>query len=208
MKKLFLTGLLLALVTLPRVHAQSATIDLSLGILANSTGIALTDGSLLQVIGSNNNTFFAPTATSFIGGDSHELILFQGAFDSSTTATPGAMIFTLVVPIPDGIITTGSAFIVRWYPTLTAASNPSAPGAVTFGEFGFSTGAATFIVPAASADVPLEFFTTSASGSFDDSAGFASHSISAVPEPATFTFLGGIGALGAALFRRRKAVTS
>jgi hypothetical protein len=75
---------------------------------------------------------------------------------------------------------------------------------VTFGEFGFSTGAATFVVPAASADVPLEFLTTSAGGSFDDTVGFASQSISAVPEPATFALLGGIGVLGAAFRRRRK----
>ena len=179
------------------------TIDFNLGILSNATGTAVPDGSLVLLVGSTTGTFATPTATSFIGGSSNEAVLWQGAFDHSTGAPPtlGAMssttgLFTLPSPI-----VSGSKIDVYWYPTLS--STATAPGAgIEFGLYGWSTSDSSWVVPSGGSLVTLDFLTASLGGSLPDTAGRATFSTAAIPEPATYAF--GAGLLGLAFVSWRR----
>ncbi len=189
----------------------SVTLNFGLGVLSNSTGTPISDGALLLVIGSASNTFSAPTPTSFLGGSADEVILWQGGINGSTAfgANTGTMILQLT-SIPAGVITTGKAIEVFWYPTLTSAATE--PGANT--TYGWTNGkgtvaetAGSWIVPASGANQAFDFLTTSVGGPLSDTLGQASFTTSAVPEPASYAFGAGVLSLAFVAWRRKR-VTS
>lgn len=215
-----ITLLLLCLLTgLGTARAQTVagtvTLTFDLGLLTDAQGGLLSDGSLVQILANyDGTTLAAPTAGDFLGGDTSAAVLWQGAFDSSTTGIDGAMTVFLsnLTLYADGTtgnyLTAGATLFVRWYPALTAAD--SAPGVTTFGQYGYSmlSGAtldATWVVPSAGSAVSYALLTLSVGGSLDESAGQAVYTTSAIPEPSTAAALCGLAGLGLALRLRRKA---
>lgn len=196
MKKLLLSFLFLGVVTLS--HAV-VTIDFTIGILADASGSApLGNGPLIQIIGSSDNSFAAPTAGAFTGGN--DVLLFSGSFDITTSAnTPGAMLLSL----NNISLAANTNLLVRWFPTLTIGA--SAPGGSTpYGQYGSLTDVA-WVSPSNGQTVAIGFLTLSAGGSTADSAGFASLTTTAIPEPSTYAAILGALALGFVAYRRRQA---
>jgi hypothetical protein len=194
MKKIFVSFLLLGAATLSRA---TVTIDFTVGILNDVTGSTpVADGSLIQLIGSSDNVFAAPTPGAFIGGN--DVLLFSGSFDSSTSGgTTGAMLFSL----SNITLTPGTNLLLRWFPTLTGGSG--SPGGLTpYGEYGSLTDG-SWVSPANGSTVSINLLTVSAGGSTLDSFGNASLSTAAIPEPSTYAAIFGVMALGLVAYRRR-----
>lgn len=214
MKKILLPLLLLACVV--RLPAQTllgqVTLNFYLGVLSDSSGTPIADGSMLQIIASDSGTSLAPaTSTDFLGGDTGATILWEGGFDSSTSGLAGAASLTLQIPIYAGAneVTTGSTLFVRWYPDVAGSS--ATPGATAYGQYGYASATGTvldtsWVVPSAGASTDYFLLTTSVGGTLDDTVGQATN-VTAVPEPATTaTILGGLGlALGWYLRRKRQS---
>ncbi|HEY8903415.1 MAG TPA: PEP-CTERM sorting domain-containing protein [Chthoniobacterales bacterium] len=207
MKKLLLATAFLG-VTLLQVHAGTSHIDFSLGLLSNSSGVALSDGSLIQIIAAPTGSSFAnPTATNFLGGSSDEYIVYSGAFDSSTSGTPGSEIFSVNIDLTTFPVA-GDALVVRWYPSLTTSS--SAPGFTTYGQFGYPDNPSlldsnnTWLTPSAGNSGSYSFITSSLGGSYPDSKGFASHTITPVPEPSSSIAIVALCATVVAIRHRRR----
>lgn len=197
MKKNLLIALFVALSAVG--YAQTITLDFTVGVLSNSTGAApLADGALFQVIASNDNVFTAPTTSSFVGGD--DVVLWTGAFDSTTTGLTGAM--NLVLAGVSSATYSGDYLLVRWFPTLTSVA--VTPGVTTYGQFGYPNDVSWF-APAAGNTVSYSMVTIGAGGALADSVGMASYA-TAVPEPSTYAALLGISVLGLVAYRRRLLV--
>lgn len=210
---------LLSLAGLGLAHAQTpsgtASLEFDLGLLSDASGAAIPDGSLIQIYATHNGAPLPlPNATDFLGGSTAATLIFQGGFDSSTSGIPGgASIFLSDVPVysggtPGNLLDTGDALYVRWYPSLTTAN--TAPGATTFGQYGFSTVTGTmqdntWTAPAAIAATDYPFLTFSFGGALDDAVGRAVNLTVAVPEPTTTAALAGLVALGLAGYRRSRA---
>ena len=196
MKKYLSLGLFLALGAW--MNAQTITIDFTVGVLTNSTGsAAVADGSLFQVIASNDSVFTAPTTDSFIGGD--DVIAWSGAFDSSTIGLAGAM--SVVLSNISASTYSGDRLLVRWFPTLN--SSALSPGVASYGEYGFPNDASWF-APAAGGTQSYSMVTVSAGGALSDTLGQAVYA-TAVPEPSTYALIAGLLSLGAIFWRRRAA---
>ncbi|HEY8903416.1 MAG TPA: hypothetical protein VIM48_06895 [Chthoniobacterales bacterium] len=191
-----------------QLRADTIKIDFSLGILSNSLGNPITDGSLIQIIAApTSSTFASPTATDFLGGSSDEYLVYSGAFDSTTTGISGAETFTANIDLATYPIA-GDALIVRWYPSLTTSS--SAPGLTTYGQFGYPNNPSsldstnTWIAPSGGGSVSFSFLTTGAGGPYPNSMGNASLTVSAVPEPSNYVVIIGISAVLIGLRYRRR----
>jgi hypothetical protein len=211
MKKICLFAAALACVTTAQLRADStAHIDFSLGILSTSNGTALSDGSLIQIIAAPTGSGFAdPTATNFLGTSSNEYLVYSGAFDSTTAAppTPGAETLALDINLTTYPVA-GYALLVRWYPSLTTSS--SAPGFTTYGQFGYPDNPSlldstnTWLAPNAGNSVSYTFFTSSVGGSYPDSKGSASRTITPVPEPSSAIAIVALCATVAIVRHRRR----
>lgn len=201
-KKLLLVGSVLG-IAISQVRAASATLNFTLGILSDSTGTAIPDGSLLQVIAApTSSTFANPTTTSFLGGSSDEYLLFSGSFNSSSIGISGAT----QQPVTIDLNTTpvgNYAILVRWYPSLTTSN--SAPGSTTYGQFGYPEDS-TWFIPSGGGTVGYSFLTTSAGGSYPDSMGQASNTITPVPEPSSYALIIGFCTVLIAMRHRRSSV--
>jgi len=214
MKKLLIPLLFLAcLVRLPaQTLLGTATLNFYLGVLSDSSGTPIADGSMLQILASYNGSSIAPaTVGSFLGGDAGATILWQGGFDSSVTGLAGATSLTLQVPLYSGAgnVTSGSTLYVRWYPTVSGSS--AAPGQTAYGQYGYASASgslldASWVVQSVGSSSDYMLLTTSAGGTQPDAAGQALASTSAVPEPSTTAaVLGGLGLIAGWYFRRRKS---
>lgn len=181
-------------------HGQTVTLDITVGILTDSTGTTrLANGALFQVIASPDNLFTAPIPSAFIGGN--DAILWSGSFDSTASGVSGAM----QVFLPDLSATTfaGNYLLVRWFPSLTVAD--STPGVIAFGQYGYPNDS-SWIAPDRGGTLSYDFRTVSSGyGSVPDSFGAATYS-TAVPEPATYATFTGFLAFGFVVWRRRRAV--
>jgi hypothetical protein len=190
---LAITGLAIA-----QLRADTIHIDFAFGVLATSNGTPVSDGSLLQIIAvPTTSTFANPTATDFLGGSSDEYLVYSGAFDSSTVAPPVAGTETLGLDIDLATYPiAGDALVIRWYPSLTTSN--SAPGLTTYGQFGYPNNPSsvdstnTWIAPSGGGSVAFSFLTTGAGGSYPNSMGNASNTVSAVPEPSNYVVIIGI----------------
>jgi hypothetical protein len=200
MKRLFFAFVLLGFATIARA---TVTIDFQVGVLANSDGsVPIADGMLVQLIAApTTGGFMAPTPTTFISGS--EIMLWTGAFDSSTTGFNGVMD---IAPAPISISTlpAGWALMVQWFPTLGSAAG--APGNSTaYGQYS-TINDGTWVSPADAAVVTFTFLTlsgTGGNGTSADSLGFATSTTAPIPEPSTYAAILGAMALGFVAYRRR-----
>ena len=218
MKKLILVSLL-SLAALVRLPAQTVVgqtnLTFVLGILADNNGTPVADGGLLQILASYHGTSLsAATPTDFLGGDTGETVIWQGAVDSTTADnTPGASILNFNVNLyadgtPGNYLTAGSTLFVRWYPTLSAAS--VSPGTTLYGQYGYSAADgtvldSTWVLQSIGTNPQYLFVTVGGGGTIADTAGQATLS-TAVPEPATTAaLLGGVGLIFGWFIRRKRS---
>lgn len=196
MKKILISALLLGATV---VAQANVTIDFTVGILNDASGSTpVADGSLIQLIGSVDNAFAAPTPGAFIGGN--DVLLFSANFNSSTSGTPGAMLFSLT----NVSLAAGTNLLLRWFPTLTNAAG--SPGFSTaYGQYGSLTDVA-WVSPSDGQTVSIDFLTIAAGGSTANSAGHAGLTTAAIPEPSTYAAIFGALVLGLAAYRRRARV--
>jgi len=210
MKKiLHLTALLLASGTIACAQTIVGQVNLNFyfGVLSDGAGTVVPDGSFLQIIASTDgSSLAAPTAADFLGGDNNAVVLWQGAFDSTTTGQAGlaAISLTGLNIYADGTagnyVTAGDPVFVRWFPELTPTD--STPGATVYGQYGYdaidgTTLDSTWVLPAAGGvGADYFFLTVSAGGTLPDSAGEAAINVAtAVPEASTTAALLGAAAL-------------
>jgi len=205
MKRLFLFGLaLLASATL--AHA-TVTINLGGGNLyGTSTATLFPTGGLLQlIVSSTDNVFTAPTAGSFTGNSTDDVVLASfvlnmGLGSPGTFAQPINFAFT-------GNIGPGDQILLRWFPTLTLA-NTTPPAGAPYGQFrtdlieNFSD--INWTIPNDGALVALNFLTMAQGGTRMEIEGVANMMV-AIPEPSTVALVG-LSVIGLAAYsRRRKA---
>ena len=192
--------------TLVTASAAMATVTINLGadVLFQSDGTTpIPTGALVQLVASTlDNTFTAPTATSFTGGSTDDVVLAN-----LVAGAPGEFAAPVVLNL-SGNLTTGDELMLRWWPTLTISSSTPGTGA-TFGQFrtdsieNFSDIA--WVVPGDPSNVGLNFLDTAGGGTEPNSAGRAAFSVTAVPEPSTWTVAAIVAtSLGAHFLRRRR----
>jgi len=181
-------------------HAQSVTLTFGIGLLADQHGNPIPDGALFQVIASPDADFAAPTSDSFYGGN--DILVFSGAFDSSTGFGPGTAFLAFTeIPLADYPIAQAN-LIIRWFPSLTPGIE--SPGATFYGEYGFPQDS-SWVAPSAGGSLHYQFVTAAVGGEFPDSAGYAGYQTAPIPEPSTYAAIFGALALGFVAYRRRVA---
>jgi hypothetical protein len=193
MKKLLLS--LLSVSALSLAHA-TVTINIDIGVLTGPGGTpTMADGRLIQVIGSADNLFDAPTASLFTAGN--DTLIHSASFDSTTIGTAGVM----SIALSNITLATGTNILVRWFPTLLSSANTPG-GGTAYGEYGYINDV-SWVAPAQSNSVSLSLVTTSTGfGSAANSLGYASLT-TAIPEPSTYAAIFGALVLGLAAYRRR-----
>jgi hypothetical protein len=201
MNKSFLSAILLSFIA-GSVHADEITMSFTAGVLSNSLGTPISDGSLLQIIASPDTTFSAPTTTDFLGVSSNDILLWSGSMDSSTSGVSGVIITPALHFDLATYPVSGDYLIIRWFPSLTTAD--TAPGATTYGEYGYNNDN-TWIAGGASSTLSYSFLTqSSGAGSSPDSLGYASNTVSPVPEPSSYATVIGLFSLGMMLLQIRR----
>ena len=179
------------------------TINLGFGDLyfADDTTFAPV-GSLVQLVASStDNIFTSPTATSFTGDSSDDVILASFPVNDPVN-DPGE--FTAAITLTySGTLNPGDQILLRWFPSLD--SSATAPGAGTqYGQFRTDlveteNGSDTaWVLPGNGDTISLNLLTIAAGGTRPESDGAANLMI--VPEPSTSALL--IAALGCAAFVR------
>ncbi len=213
MKKTLLLSTFAAAAFLTASAQATLTLNLTAGILYQSNGTTpVPDGTLLQIIASTtDNSFTAPSASSFVGGSSDDTVVASYALNHNTVGSAGGDFHSIVLTL-SGNWTAGDQLLLRWWPTLTTSS--SSPGAnTTYGQFrtdAVENGSTTaWVTPADGQTVNLNFLDTAAGGTEPNGNGQGSTngaaSLTVVPEPSTYGMLGmGIVAGGVYLARRRK----
>lgn len=197
MKKLLLA--LLVLATSSFAHAQTVTMDFTVGVLTNQLGATMPNGGLFQVIASSDAVFDSPTPESFVGGN--DILVYSGTFDSATTGVDGAAAFLVSDVLLSQFPIAQANLLVRWFPSLT--TNSINPGYATFyGQFGVMNDP-TWVAPAAGGALSYSMLTLSAGGALAEAVGQAALQ-TAVPEPATYGAIIGALALGFVAYRRRQ----
>jgi hypothetical protein len=204
MKRLLLPILGLAAFAPISAHALSINIDAE--TLRNASGGLFPVSGLVILTAATQGSFFGPSAVSFATGS--EMVLTR--WDLSAWNTPGALSDAIASLSFSGDWNPGDALRLYWYPTLT--KNATAPGAGT--PYGFYSdavgidGSDPWITPAEGNTMHLILSTSGTPilaaqpGSVDPAKGIASSTVTAVPEPATTTFvLAGLACFAA---RRRR----
>ena len=201
MKRLFL--LLTCLISSTAyTQAQTATIQIDAGLLENSTGTAVVpNGMLLQILASPSGTFSAPNSQSYVTGDN---VLLGNFAMNSNSGQAGETLTNDTFSLATFNLTAGEALLLRFYPSLSGTSVPTAPTlGTTYGqvrsstiESGINDGSQTAWVVPATGSVDLLYITASAdngvtTGTYSNASAFASNVVpAAVPEPSTFVMLG------------------
>lgn len=193
------------------LQAQTVTIKIDAGQLRGPGGtVPEPVGGLLQLIASPGGMFPAPTPTSYISGDNVVVMSLAMNNNGGTNETFNTL-SALPLTTANYTLTTGEKLTLRFYPTLTLAAMPSAPGAAsaTYGqvrsdtiEFGNANGVpgeTTWVVPSSGANVNFEYVTVSNNGSYSNASAYA------VPEPSSIVIEGSVAMalFGYTLLRRR-----
>lgn len=205
MKKLVVLSATLACIIATEVRASTISMDFQVGVLADSTGTPIADGSLFQIIASPDTTFSAPTSTSFLGNGSNDVLVWSGGFDSSTVGA-GAGIADMAVNNID--LSTypiaGDYLTIRWFPTLTSSSLQ--PGdSTSYGQYGYLNDN-SWIAGNAGSSTTYTFLTQSSGfGSATNSLGYASNTVTPVPEPSSSAIVIALCALAVTIHHRRRA---
>lgn len=200
MKKTLIFALSMCLISICR--SQTVTLNIQSGIMSNSVGTVVPDGSLFQVIASPDATFAAPTAGSFTGG-SNDIVIFSYAVNSVASGASGYVLTAPVINLSTYAIA-GDFLELRWFPTLTTGS--ASPGGSTFyGQYGYAEqSTSAWIAPASGQTLSYAFLTTSAGGTLADTVGQAMSQTAPIPEPSTYAAIFGVAALGFVAYRRRQ----
>jgi hypothetical protein len=157
----------------------------------------------------NLNAGSAVTVGSTINTAGNDLVVGQ-----LSLFTSGILDYSGTLSLSGGW-TTGDKLAIYWIPTLTTSSTMVGSG-VAYGEYTDGTGvggSAAWITPAdGTTAYPAMYFQTSndgffagppAPGAFAANDGYA-NKVTAVPEPSMYALFGGLLALSAAAWRRRK----
>jgi len=206
MKKLVLLSAALACLTVTEIRAGTISMDFQVGVLADSSGTPITDGSLFQIIASPDTTFSAPTPTSFLGNSSNDVLVWSGGFDSSTVgAGPGIADMAVNNIDLSTYPIAGDYLTIRWFPTLTSSSLQ--PGASTsYGQYGYLNDN-SWIAGNAGSSITYTFLTQSTGiGSATNSIGYANNTVTPVPEPSSSAIVIALCALAVTIHHRRRAV--
>lgn len=184
--------------------ADNVSFDFTVGDLKTAGGSAfLGTGALIQIIASPDITFTSPSASDFLGGG-NDILLWSGGFNN-VSGFPGAMqIPTFTV---DATSVSNYYLAIRWFPTLTTSA--TAPGANTsYGQYAYGSDSAStsttisgnpwqpWQITSSSGSLAPNFLTLSAGGPSDNSLGYASNTITAVPEPSSYAALVALFSLG------------
>ena len=204
-----LAGALVALGPMALNAFAAATITLSGGIMADSSGTPLVDGRLLQLIASPGDLdFSAPTETDFVSDDDIVLATFQ--VDSATTGNAGSILIDLIVDFDSNpTLSEGASLLLRWFDISAASSEPGV--GASYGQFRTDSivdqATSAWFMPGDGSSISLSFVTQSVGGSQVETAGEASAvAQAAIPEPASAAlWLALICGLRAAARRRRAA---
>src|SRR5208337_4991831 len=109
-------------------YAQTVTIDLDAGVLASSSGTALTDNSLVLLVASNTGVFSPLVSGSLATGN--DAIVGYYPMNSTVSTVPGEVQATsnpgTTYPTEISIgtsyngqsWTTGASFAIYWFPTI------------------------------------------------------------------------------------------
>ncbi|HEY9155477.1 MAG TPA: MBG domain-containing protein, partial [Opitutaceae bacterium] len=121
---------LLALVS----RAETVGIIITAVGLTDSSGAALSDNSLIQVIANTaGQTPGAPTVTSFVSGS--DIVLTSFGLDSSSTGIPGSFqVYLTIDRSAFAGLNPGAPLLLRWY-DIPYSSGLTAPGFSAFGQF-------------------------------------------------------------------------
>ena len=192
------------LLPLQQVCAAEVTITASAGRLFDADGNQLPSGRLVLLIADTAQDGFGTfisgrglTAGSFLNGDDQ---IVGRMFTDSLGETAGQ--FNAVQLSAD--LSAGDALAVAWFSTLNGSSAKLSPG----DRYGLVFGSTPddgdpWEVPTAGSVISIYFLTSSAGGSHLDTEAYATHTVSAIPEPSTYAALLGLAALGFTVYRRR-----
>jgi hypothetical protein len=184
------------------------TFNITAGYFHTAGGLEVmpTSGLVLLAVSTDNNSWAAPTPTSFFNDDDMEVArwdLSTNVYGAGTLGpAPASFSYTTAIDANDPMR-------LYWYPSLSISS--TAPGSGTaYGAFrtdsiiDFSDSGWVLPVNEA-ATLGLNFLTVSLGGSNPESAGWADYLVP-IPEPSTYaSVFGALSLVGAVAFRRFRA---
>ncbi len=201
-----------ALLCLPVITRANVTIPVGADeIFADNTGTtAAPAGSLVLLVADTTGAGFKNLLTGNIAVGatvdfgSNDLVVAR-----FTLTSPGLLDSTTGSISLSGAWDAGDPLAIYWLPSLTSADNNVGLG-VAYGRYTDQVGiggSAPWITPPDSNTAGLMFFQSSnddffGSPSVPTSTGFSA--FTTIPEPSTFALLGGVMALGIAVWRRRR----
>src|SRR5262249_22178904 len=137
-KKHLLIGLVAVLLN-ATAPAATLVIDLFAGqLLKADASTPMPDGGLLQLVTSTtDNTFTAPTASSFTGASSDDMVVASYVMDHNSGGGFGDSLQQITLNY-SGNFGAGDLLLLRWWPTLGGSA--TTPGAgTTYGQFRIDT---------------------------------------------------------------------
>ena len=188
------------------------------GYAASGTPAGMPVGGLMLIIANDGESTFQPAAANeYVTGDNFIVGAFAMAdnagsgFPNEVTGNLGPYSYSG----SGGSLAQGDELALRWFPdlTLTEYNNGQLPaagdhyGTYSAGSTTPADGGNAWVVPSdTGTTLDLDFYTSDSGGGGNEapSAGFASSTIAAVPEPTSFAFMLGSIAVGAVFLRRRK----
>jgi hypothetical protein len=182
---------------------QVVQIYLTGGVFATNGGTPFSDGRLLQLVASTGDaTFASPTATSFVGGNTDDVVIASFAVDSSVLNVAGSVSVVLNINLSSfPTVAQNNPLLLRWYNIDFGASSPGS--GTNYSEYRSASGDESsdpWLMGGSGQSLSLGFVTASLGGSLADSAGFAT---SPIPEPAETATFAALGALALGFYRRR-----
>jgi hypothetical protein len=195
-------------------QSYSDNIDIDAGYLYNATGGYMPVGGLLQLIASPTGVFTSPTSSSFVTGNDILVESFAMNYTNGGGTAPRAGEDAIFSAGGSNALQGGEELQLRWFPGLTMASTSPGVGA-TFGayrsdnpETGNDSNGIPWTVPYFGETLTTPdgygFNTMLAGGSNPESAGYASFTVTAVPEPSAYALAAWI-LVGVAAWRARNA---
>jgi len=201
--------------------SNSVTLDLTAGVLYNSSGVQLPPGGLVLLIADTNpsdggfETLQAGSSLS-LGSllDAYDQIIGVTSIMSGPSGVAQASftnIGLMSAQFPN--LNTGDPIAVVWFSDLTSASTVLPSGEI-YGLYSSITpnNGYPWLVPAATSTIELTFLTGDAGGTYPETDGYATMTdLSSVPEPATYSLIAGVAAclagLARVIYSRKRALS-